>query len=62
MANWANVDYDDVDDASVSNNALYLGNAITFTKRFHNCLILAFFLMKCEQHKKWNESSVDMNF
>lgn len=43
MANRANVDYDDVDDASVSNNALYSGNTITFTKHFHNCLILAFF-------------------
>lgn len=42
MANRANVDYDDVNDASVSNNALYSGNAITFTKCFHNCLILAF--------------------
>lgn len=45
MPNWANGEddnnNDDDDDTNVSNNALLSGHAVTFTKCFHNCLILA---------------------
>lgn len=59
MANWTNVDYDDVNNASVSNNVLYSGNVIIFTKCFHNCLILAFFLneMRAAQRSEMSHRS-----